>query len=129
MPKVGEVLERACPDCGADMILRNSRYGLFYGCSQFPKCDTAHGAHPDGKPLGIPANRATREARIRAHAAFDVMWRERTDVPKKKARSQAYSWLQKALGWPIAPHIGAMNAAQCDEVVRLCAAREGVGEE
>ncbi|MDO4798480.1 MAG: topoisomerase DNA-binding C4 zinc finger domain-containing protein [Coriobacteriales bacterium] len=27
-----------CPRCGAEMILRTSRYGKFYGCSRFPSC-------------------------------------------------------------------------------------------
>ena len=27
-----------CPNCGADMILRNGKYGQFYGCSNYPRC-------------------------------------------------------------------------------------------
>lgn len=27
-----------CPRCGAKMVLRNGRYGRFYGCSRFPQC-------------------------------------------------------------------------------------------
>ena len=27
-----------CPKCGSNMILRNGRYGRFYGCSKFPYC-------------------------------------------------------------------------------------------
>lgn len=27
-----------CPECGGNLILRNSRYGNFYGCSNYPKC-------------------------------------------------------------------------------------------
>ena len=37
------------------MVLRNSKYGLFYGCSTYPNCKASHGAHKDGKPLGTPA--------------------------------------------------------------------------
>jgi len=29
---------RFCPKCGSNMILRNGRYGKFYGCSKFPYC-------------------------------------------------------------------------------------------
>ncbi len=32
--KVGEV----CPDCGGELVYRNSRYGKFISCSNFPKC-------------------------------------------------------------------------------------------
>jgi len=27
-----------CPECGSPMVLRNGRYGKFYGCSRFPYC-------------------------------------------------------------------------------------------
>lgn len=29
---------KICPSCGSKMILRNGRYGKFYGCSKFPYC-------------------------------------------------------------------------------------------
>ena len=28
----------SCPRCGADTILREGKFGKFYGCSTFPKC-------------------------------------------------------------------------------------------
>ena len=32
--------EKACPVCGAPMVIRRSRFGkLFYGCSKYPKCN------------------------------------------------------------------------------------------
>ncbi len=27
-----------CPKCGGRLVLRNGRYGSFYGCSNYPKC-------------------------------------------------------------------------------------------
>ena len=31
--------EKICPECGAPMVVRRSRYGkLFYGCSKYPNC-------------------------------------------------------------------------------------------
>ena len=27
-----------CPECGAPLVERTSRFGLFLGCSMFPKC-------------------------------------------------------------------------------------------
>lgn len=27
-----------CPRCGHSLILRNGKYGDFYGCSSYPKC-------------------------------------------------------------------------------------------
>jgi len=29
---------KGCPKCGSRMVLRNARYGLFYGCSKYPYC-------------------------------------------------------------------------------------------
>ena len=28
-----------CPECGAEMVLKNGKYGEFFGCSKFPKCN------------------------------------------------------------------------------------------
>lgn len=27
-----------CPECGSPVDLKNGKHGLFYGCSNFPKC-------------------------------------------------------------------------------------------
>ena len=27
-----------CPSCGARLVIRESKYGKFYGCSNYPKC-------------------------------------------------------------------------------------------
>ena len=27
-----------CPKCGGKLVLRNGRYGRFYGCSNYPQC-------------------------------------------------------------------------------------------
>ncbi len=33
-----EKTDKECPECGAPLILRMSKYGKFYGCSKFPEC-------------------------------------------------------------------------------------------
>ena len=33
-----ELIGRACPDCGKDLIIRYGRYGKFIACSGFPAC-------------------------------------------------------------------------------------------
>lgn len=30
--------DRACPKCGAPLVIRTSRFGKFYACSKFPEC-------------------------------------------------------------------------------------------
>ena len=27
-----------CPDCGSDLVVRQGKFGKFYGCSNYPKC-------------------------------------------------------------------------------------------
>ncbi len=79
-----------CPLCGKPMVLRQSRFGKFYGCSGYPQCKTTHGAHPDGKPLGIPADKETRDLRIKAHELLNKVF----DYNTKDGRRKMYSWLK-----------------------------------
>jgi ssDNA-binding Zn-finger/Zn-ribbon topoisomerase 1 len=108
-----------CPQCKGLLSLRQSRFGMFYGCDNYPKCTATHGAHPDGQPLGTPADGATKRARIEAHAEFDRLWKE-TGLKRK----QAYGWLRKHCpGLPA--HISEMNAEQCRELVERVRAHLG----
>lgn len=34
-----EKTDKKCPKCGSDIVVRYGRYGKFYSCSTFPKCD------------------------------------------------------------------------------------------
>lgn len=107
-----------CPDCGSPMTLRDSRYGKFYGCTQFPKCKGTHGAHPDGRPLGTPADRETKLARINAHDAFDLLWKiEPPHIPAVR-RSEAYVLMQFLMGMtPAEAHIGNFSKEQCERLI------------
>ncbi|MBZ9569584.1 topoisomerase DNA-binding C4 zinc finger domain-containing protein [Patescibacteria group bacterium] len=31
--------EKACPKCGASLVIKEGKFGKFYGCSNFPNCD------------------------------------------------------------------------------------------
>ncbi len=109
---LGTVLDHPCPECGKPMVLRDSKYGLFYGCTGFPDCKASHGAHKDGKPLGTPADKETKKARIRAHDAFDQLWKD-----KHMSRGEAYVWMQEAMDMtPAEAHIGNFTIEQCDEL-------------
>jgi hypothetical protein len=112
--KLGTVLDHPCPECDGEMVLRNSRYGLFYGCTKFPNCRAAHGAHPDGRPLGVPADKETKQARIRAHDAFDTLWK--SGLMK---RGEAYRWMQDAMGMSEdEAHIGRFGSEQCELLIQ-----------
>ena len=104
-----------CGECGSPMVLRQSRYGPFWGCTKWPECDGKHGAHEDGRPLGIPANKATKQKRIEAHEWFDSLW---DDGPMK--RKEAYKWMQHSMGMtPDEAHIGRFTIEQCDKLISL----------
>jgi ssDNA-binding Zn-finger/Zn-ribbon topoisomerase 1 len=115
-----------CPTCGAPMVLRGSKYGLMYGCTKFPVCKTTHGAHPDGKPLGIPASAEVRAARIRAHTEFDKLWmKNEFQKPARPVmkRKEAYAWLRQAMGMTEEEgHIGRFDLEQCERLIALVTA-------
>lgn len=110
-----------CPECGNPMVLcPTGKWGPYYRCSTYPRCPGAHGAHKDGTPLGVPANKATKQARIAAHTVFDALWKD-----GGMSRGSAYRWLSEALGLtPEECHIGRFDEAQCNRVIRLVWARE-----
>ncbi|MBU1102511.1 type I DNA topoisomerase [Patescibacteria group bacterium] len=35
---IAEPTDRTCPKCGKPLVIRTSRFGRFYACSDFPKC-------------------------------------------------------------------------------------------
>ena len=102
-----------CPECDGVLVLKDSRFGKFYGCMNWPKCDVTHGAHDDGTPLGIPANKATREARMRAHEEFDTLWKGH-----RMTRGRAYEWMRQVMSLSEdEAHIGKLDQSQCEELI------------
>lgn len=100
-----------CPDCGAEMYQRNSRYGRFWGCDRYPECKGTFSG------MGTPGNAETRAARIRAHAAFDPLWRT-----GKLRRKVAYQHLRLAMQMPANKcHISMFDAVQCARVIQIVA--------
>jgi hypothetical protein len=90
----------------------------FYACSP---CDAYVGCHPDTlQPLGRLANAELRAAKMRAHAAFDGLWRD-----GGMKRSAAYDWLVRQLDIKRRDcHIGAFDVETCQGVVKACSRRE-----
>lgn len=117
-----------CGECGAPMVLRETtKYPnkdgspkKFWGCSTFPACRGVHGAHQDsGKPLGVPGDGPTKAARIRAHAAFDTLWKGGA-----MSRTRAYEWMRTVMELEKREaHIGKFTAAQCERLLERLAAR------
>ena len=103
---------------------RSGKGRLFYSCSRWPDCRATHGAHPDGSPLGVPANGETKAARVQAHQALDAMIEARG-----WGRSGAYVWLGRRLGIPEHRikdecHIARFDRETCARVVEICRAAQ-----
>ncbi len=104
-----------CPECASPMSLRKDQFGIRYLCSA-EGCRGSHGAHPDGSPLGTPAKAVVKRARIEAHDTFDRLWKG-----GPLTRSQAYSWMERALGLgPGEGHIGRFDSATCRRLEDAC---------
>jgi hypothetical protein len=83
-------------------------------------CEAHVGCHPNtSKPLGRLANASLRAAKMRAHEAFDPLWKS-----QEMTRTDAYAWLAEALGISKANcHIGMMDDNMCMRVVTVCVER------
>lgn len=121
------ILKNACPYCHSDMILKetskfkykNGQNRKFYSCIRFPSCNGIHGAHPDGKPFGVPATKEVKDLRIKAHSVFDELWKN-----GKMTRNEAYSWISKKMGKQI--HIGELDKADCEKIIQITKERDKV---
>lgn len=107
---------RICPRHNVELRQRVSRFGPFWGCPCWPNCDTIGNYSEHDKKFRI-SNQKTRDARKRAHAAFDPLWQDGW-----LRRSQGYLWLGERLNLP-APemHIEYLTALECKIVVNLVA--------
>lgn len=73
-------------------------------------------------PMGRLADAELRRAKMRAHDAFDPIWRD-GGTP----RHAAYLWLANVMGLSIdATHIGDFTPEQCRRVVEVCKQKERV---
>lgn len=88
------------------------------GCKAYVGCD------PEGKPLGIVANKKLRMMRNFAHKEFDFLWKAKAQaagISKNKARSLAYKWLASQLNIePAKCHIAMFEEDMCEKVTKLC---------
>jgi hypothetical protein len=90
---------------------------LFWYC---PDCKAWVGVHAGStRPLGRLANKELRQAKMRAHSAFDPLYQNGA-----MKRNSAYKWLGDTLGIPRREcHIGMMDVDMCNRVVAACRAR------
>lgn len=92
-----------CPKCGKPAAESSTRYGQRHDCCGLRSWG--------GKPLAAPE---THEARQRAHAAFDPLWKGKGRV---LSRAQAYKRLAEELGIARRDcHISLMDEATASRV-------------
>jgi ssDNA-binding Zn-finger/Zn-ribbon topoisomerase 1 len=93
----------------------NGQNRKFYGCSRYPACTEIHGAHPDGRPLGIPATKEVRELRMAVHKVFDRQWQEGT-----MTRTLAYAMMSERMGREF--HVSNLDKKGCEEALKILGA-------
>jgi len=114
-----------CPYCGAIAVIRdgsyvygeNSRIKKVYVCSRYPECDSYVSAHEGTSlPMGTLANSELRNKRIKAHRAFDAIWKN-----KIMNRDSAYRWLRDKFGLALEQaHIGKLSDYMCSRLITEC---------
>ena len=112
-------------DQAADYVDSSEVYGRSYGMMYLCRpCLAWVGVHKGtNKPLGRLANKELREWKIKAHAAFDPLWKKKMlkGFSKKEARNAGYRWLAKQMGICREDcHIGMFDVEQCKQVVEIC---------
>jgi hypothetical protein len=97
---------------------RKDLYSLrFYKCSP---CDAYVGIHKGtDKPFGRLANAELRKWKMKAHAAFDPIWR--VPCPEKlMGRKKSYKWLSEVMDIPKSQcHIGMFDIETCKKVIEV----------
>jgi len=114
-----------CPYCRKPSVLVDStviygpgsNYGMFWRCAPCNAYVGTHKSSPWHAPLGRLANGELRAWKIKAHAAFDPLWRSGL-----MTRTEAYDKLAEILNIPRGrAHIGMFDPAQCRRVVERLA--------
>ena len=71
-------------------------------------------------PLGTPAKEALRKLRIKAHSAFDTLWKV-----EGMTRKKAYAFLQEILKLPEEKaHIAMLREGHCRRLIKVLQERE-----
>jgi hypothetical protein len=128
MSRHTQCLVVSCPYCGDPAVLTSSTevyqgrdFGLIWLCRPCQAWVGVHRNSPKAAPLGRLANLSLRRAKMKAHAAFDPLWKADKAFG---SRRQAYEWLSDAMGLPYSQtHIGMFDESQCAVVVEVCHAR------
>jgi len=110
-----------CPYCDqqAEWVENKEVYGRNYGKSYMiwlcRPCDAYVGCHNNTQQaFGSMADKATRDARMKAHAAVDPIWKS-----GKAYKGTVYKLLSKKLGYSV--HMGNASTKECEEIIKTAA--------
>lgn len=124
-----------CPICGnaAELVAGKKLFPKLLGLKttwfwRCEPCDAHVGCHPGSTtPLGMLATARTRNARTRAHRAFDSLWNPPQRTSTTFTRTKAYEWLSQALGIPpVLCHIGMFDEDTCERVIAAVRELQGL---
>lgn len=73
-----------CPDCGSQMIKRQSKFGFFYGCSNFPECRGMRDEH--GQTIEKKKKTFKKRSKKTAKKTAKKTSKKRTKKSAKKKR-------------------------------------------
>lgn len=109
-----------CPSCSNTMKFITEGDKYFYVCVNFPsKCDVSHGAYPDGRPFGKPADAVTRKLRALCHRKMDELFHAyRGPLGPKTIQSYLYTYITDKMGVSEL-HFGLMNDQACKKALGL----------
>lgn len=104
--------------CRTELIVTSGIYGEYLKCPS-DTCDVTQHCNSRRQPVGKQSTQEMRDARKRAHAAFDFLWIEKIF----ESRSAAYAWLAEQLKVPRI-HIAECDVETCNKIVELSAEKE-----
>jgi ssDNA-binding Zn-finger/Zn-ribbon topoisomerase 1 len=104
-----------CPECGAPMIRRRSKFreGYWWGCSNWPDCTVKCAEHPDGSMMSYPATAEVNELRKEAHRLMVEVFGK---WESKSAKTAMYDWLKTKTR---EGHIGKASKEELEKVIKL----------
>lgn len=109
----GDVIYPHRPDLASKRFWRCAPCGAYVGCRPKNKKYGQDGT----QPMGRLANAELRKAKMRAHAAFDPLWKDDAALNRR----QAYAWLAGRLNIPLSEcHIGMFDVPMCDATATVC---------
>jgi len=105
---------RRCPAHDCELVSSDTRWGVRLSCPE-PECTVACWMGS----TSTPADDETRAARMKAHTAFDALWRSGTRGDGRR-RSNLYAELAEYLELPPRQtHIGMFDRAMCQRVIEF----------